>query len=408
MHAAQALCGMLLLLAVGFLCSTDRRAIRPRIIFSALALQVAIGGLALFVPAGRAAIAALAHGVDVVLAQSAPGISFVFGNLGKNPDDGFVFAIRVLPQIIYIAAIIEVLFYLRIIPVIATAIGRAITFLLGVSPITAFAAVLTTLLGQSELPIGIRPAVRRLTRAELFATMSSGAASIAGSIIAGYASLGIDLPSLLAASFMAIPGGLLFANILVPARERGDPDPLRPDGEGATQAGILEAVSVGVGRGVHVAVMVGAMLIAFISLITLIDAALGALGRAVSLHGLSLEHLFALFFAPVAWAIGVPSASTATVGRLIGEKLVFNEFVGYVDLAHLVKTGALADKRAATIATFALCGFANFSSAAILLAAFGSVAEQRRSEVASLAMRAVLAGTLSNLMSADIAAIFLA
>ncbi len=399
----HALCGLVLLPLVAILFSADRRAIRPRIVLASLALQLAIGGIVLFLPPGRAALAAVANGVAFVLRQSAPGISFVFGHLGEHPADGFVFAIRVLPQIIYIAAIIELLYYLRVIPFVAGAIGRALTVLLGVSPITAFAAVLTTLLGQSELPIGIRPAIRRLTRAELFATMSSGAASIAGSIIAGYASLGIDLASLLAASVMAIPGGLLFANILLPERERGDPAPLRPDGEENRLGGMLEAISVGVGRGVHVAVMVGAMLIAFISLIALVDAALAGLAP-----GLSLEHIFGLFFAPVAWAIGVPAASTATVGRLIGEKLVFNEFVGYVDLARLVKAGVLTDRRTTAIATFALCGFANFSSAAILLAAFGSVAETRRAEIAALAMRAVLAGTLSNLMSADIAAIFLA
>lgn len=405
---ARGLLGVLVLLAAAVACSGAPRAIRPRIVAGGLLLQAAIGGLALFVPAGRAVFAALAHGTGVVLAQSAPGIAFLFGRLGERPDDGFVFAVRVLPQIVYISALIEILYHWGIVPRVADIVGRAVAALMGVARISGFAAVLTTLLGQSELPIGIRPAVPRLTRSELFAAMSSGAASVAGSVLAGYASLGIDLRQLLAASFMAVPGGLLFAHILHPERERGDSAPLRPEEDAARLANVFEAVSAGVARGVRVAVMVGATLVAFIGLLALADVLLGAASGALGARPLTLEHLFGLAFAPVAWLIGVPAAEAATVGRLIGEKLVFNEFVGYVDLARTVRAGGLADARARAIATFALCGFANFSSAAILLAAFGSVAPARRSEIARLVLRAVLAGTLSNLLSADLAGLFLA
>lgn len=400
------LVGAAVLLLVAYACSADRRAIRPRVIATALALQVAIGAMVLFVPPGRALLGACARGVALLLGYGQQGANFVFGGLGRTA--GFTIALDVLPQIVFIAAIIELLFFLGILRRFADAIGAALSALLGLSRVVTFTAVITVFLGQSEIAIAIRPAVGRLTRAELFTAMSSGLASIAGSVLAGYAGLGIPLTDLLAASFMAIPGGLLFANMLLPEREHPDPAPLRPDDEAASIANVFEAVATGAARGLRIAVLVGATLLAFTGLIALGDGILGGLGDLVGLHALSFERVFGFLFAPVALLIGVGADQAVVVGQLIGEKLVFNEFLAYVRLVALRHAGTLAGARATGIATFALCGFANFSSVAIVLASFGAVDPRRRPEIARLALRAVLAGTLSNLMSASIAGLFIA
>ncbi|TLU73702.1 NupC/NupG family nucleoside CNT transporter [Lichenicoccus roseus] len=404
--------GIAVLIAIAVACSFDRRRIRLRTVAAALALQFAIGALILFVPAGRQALHGVSLVVNQVLGYGNDGIEFLFGGLvGPRmftvfPDGGFVFALRVLPQIIYISALIAVLYYFHIMQTLARILGGALRAVVGTSAIESFSAVTTIFLGQSEMPVAIRPFVALLTRAELFAVMSSGTASVAGSVLAGYAGLGVPIDYLLAASFMAIPGGLLFAKLLLPSSEPSPVTTLDLDFEERRPANVFEAVAIGTTNGVRVAVAVGSMLVAFIGLIACLNGLVGWLGGLAHHPGLSLEGILGWLFAPLAWLIGVRSDLCVLVGGIIGQKIVFNEFVAYVHLSPLIHAHAL-DNRSLAIASFALCGFANFSSIGILLAGFGSVAPERRAEVSRLGLRAVLAGTLSNLASATIAGMFI-
>ncbi len=413
MALPRGLAGIVVLIAIAVLCSADRARIRPRTVLAALLLQVATGALILFVPVGRRVLHAVSLVVEDVLDYGYDGIGFLFGGLvgprmtALFPDGGFVFALRVLPEIIYISALIAVLYHLGVMQLLARLLGGAVRALLGTSSIESFSAVTTIFLGQSEMPIAIRPFVPLLTRAELFAVMSSGTASVAGSVLAGYAGLGVSIEYLLAASFMAIPGGLLFAKLLLPSAEPSRITTLALDFEQQRPANLFEAIAIGTGNGVRVAVAVGSMLVAFIGLIACLNGLIGWLGQLAGAPGLSLQAILGRLFAPLAWLIGVPWQASRLIGGIIGQKIVFNEFVAYVALSPLIHAHAL-DPHSLAIASFALCGFANLSSIGILLAGFGAVAPDRRAEVSRLGLRAVLAGTLSNLTSAAIAGIFIA
>ncbi|WP_419729020.1 NupC/NupG family nucleoside CNT transporter [Lichenicola sp.] len=409
----RGLAGILLLLAVGVLFSTDRRRISWRVVLAALGVQLLLGTLVLFVAPGRAALRVAADAVDAVLGYGNQGIAFLFGDLVSPQmaslfpaDGGFVFALRVLPQIIYISALIGVLYHFGVMQWLTRILGGAVRLALGTSRIESFSAVTTIFLGQSEMPVALKPYIPMLTRAELFAMMSSGTASVAGSVLAGYAGLGVPMQYLLAASVMAIPGGLLFAKLLVPSTEPSRITRFDVSFDAKPAANVFEAISVGTSNGVQVAVAVGAMLIAFIGLIACLDGVIGLAGGWFGIPGLSLELILGRLFAPLAWIIGVPWQDARPIGGIIGQKLVFNEFVAYVHLSPMIRSHAMSTRTIA-IASFALCGFANFSSIGILLASYGSIAPERRSEVARMGLRAVLAGSLSNLMSAAIAGLFI-
>ncbi len=413
MALLHGLAGAAALIAIAVLFSVDRRRIDPRTVASALLLQFAVAALILFVPLGREALHAVSAVVDDVLGYGDDGIRFLFGDLvGARmgtlfPDGGFVFALRVLPQIVYISALIAVLYHLGVMPLLTRLLGGVVRALLRTSVIESFAAVTTIFLGQSETPLAIRPFLPLLTEAELFAVMSSGTASVAGSVLAGYAGLGVSLDYLIAASFMAIPGGLLFAKLLQPSSEPSRVTELKLGFDAQRPANLFEAVASGTGNGVRVAVAVGSMLIAFIGLIACLNGLVGWLGGLCGVRGLSLQQILGWAFAPLAWLIGVPWRASGVIGGIIGQKIVFNEFVAYTSLSPMLR-GHTLDARSLAIASFALCGFANLSSVGILLASFGTVAPGRRGEVSRLGLRAVLAGTLSNLMSATIAGIFIA
>ena len=404
--------GMALLLLIGIAFSTDRRRIAPRTGLAALTCQCLLGTLGLFVPPGRWALLAASDAVNAVLGYGNQGIDFLFGDLvGPRmaqlfPDGGYVVAFRVLPQIVYISALIAVFYHFGIMQALARVLGGGLRLLIGTSRIESFSAVSTIVLGQSEMPLALKPYVPALTRAELFAMMSSGTASIAGSVLAGYAGLGVPLPYLLAASVMAIPGGLLFAKLLVPSTEPSRVIRLDVSFDGRRAANVFEAISSGTGSGVQLAVAVGAMLIAFIGLIACLDGLVGLVGGWFGYPGLTLEAILGTAFAPLGWCIGVPWQACRLVGGIIGQKLVFNEFIAYVHLSPMIRAHALPPHVLA-ILCFALCGFANFASIGILLASYGVVAPERRGEVAGMGLRAVLAGTLSNLMSATIAGMFI-
>lgn len=422
----RGLAGVALLLAIGLAFSTNRSAIRLRPVIAALATQIGIGAIVLFVPPGRIALHAVSTVVGQVLSCGAQGSAFLFGALVSPkmgdvfPGEGFIFAFQVLPEIIYVSALIAVLYHFGIMQRLAEVIGFAVSKLIGVSIAQSFSAVITIFIGQSEMPVAIAPYLSRLTRAEMFAVMCSGTASVTGSVLAGYAALGVPMDYLLAASFMAIPGGLLFAQILMPETETPLIVDMRDTSSASTTAGnaledapggatsnVFEAIANGTAAGTRVAVAVGATVIAFVGLIALLDRALGAAGHALHIGGtLSLSGLLGEVFAPLAWLIGTSWHDSGVVGTLIGQKTAFNEFVAYGSLASHLHTGDL-EPRSIAIASFALCGFSNVSSIGILIGAFSSVIPERKAFVCRMGARAVLAGCLSNLTSAVIAGLFI-
>jgi CNT family concentrative nucleoside transporter len=421
MDLARTLLGMLLLLLIAFAVSYNRRLIRPRVVIAALLTQITIGAFMLFVPIGRTLLAAAAHGVNVVLEFGNEGIEFVFGGLVTPKmfevfgDSGFLFAFRVLPAIIFVTALISVLYYLGIMRWIVQGLGAIFQKLIGVSKLESFSATTTIFLGQSEMPAVVKPFMKHMNGPELFQVMASGMAAVAGSILAGYAGLGVKMDYLLAASFMAIPGGLLFGKIICPSTEESKVEVKGVGFDEHRPANVIEAAASGAHVGLQIALNVGAMLVAFIGLIALIN---GLVGGVFGLFGhpeWTLEVILGKIFSPVAWLIGVPWEHAHIAGNFIGQKLILNEFVAYVGLAPFLKdpTAVAAaglpvlDPKTLAIISFALCGFANFSSIAILTGGFSAVAPERRSEVARFGLRVVVAGTLSNLMSATIAGIFL-
>jgi CNT family concentrative nucleoside transporter len=402
---------LLLLLTVAVLFSTKRRAIRPRVVLTALALQVGLGASILFLPAGQVALKAAADVVATVLSYGDRGTAFLFGGLVEPRmfelfgGSGFVLALRVLPQILYVSALIAVLYHIGLMQALARGMGAGLRRILGTSPIESFAAVITIAIGQSEIAVALRPFLALLTGAELFAVMSSGASSTAGSILAGYAALGVPMTYLLAASVMAIPGGLLYAKILIPSTEPARIATTRVEFGDARAANVIEAAAEGTQKGLAVAVSVGAMLIAFVGLIALADGLFGYAGSLLGYPAASFEGVLGWALSPLAWLLGVPWEHASLVGGAIGQKLAFNEFLAYANLSPTLKAGTL-DPRSQAIVCFALCGFANFASIAIQLASFSSLVPERRSEVARYGLRAILAGTLSNLTSAAIAGLF--
>jgi CNT family concentrative nucleoside transporter len=356
-----------------------------------------------------------------VLGYGNAGIEFLFGGLVQSKmfqvfgDGGFVFAVRVLPAIIFVTALISVLYYIGVMRWIVIVLGTLFQKLLGVSKLESFSAVTTIFLGQSEMPAVVKPFTRAMTGAELFAVMSSGMAAVAGSVLAGYAGLGVRIEYLLAASFMAVPGGLLFAKIIHPSTEasRVHLDNLNFDEK--RPANVIEAASSGATVGLKIAVMVGAMLIAFVGLIALLNGIVGGIGGWFGHPQLSMQSVLGIVFAPLAYLIGVPWNEATIAGNFLGQKVILNEFVAYASLSPYLKDAASVtaaglqalDPRTIAILSFALCGFANFSSIAVLTGGFSAVAPERRAEVARYGLRVVLAATLSNLMSATIAGMFI-
>ncbi|HDL5116431.1 TPA: NupC/NupG family nucleoside CNT transporter [Mannheimia haemolytica] len=405
--------GIIVLLFIAFLFSSNKRAINVRTVLGALALQVAIGALVLYVPAGRDALNAMATGVSKVISYGNEGISFLFGGLVSDKmfevfgGGGFVFAFRVLPVIIFFSALISLLYYIGVMQWVIRILGGLLQKALGTSKAESMSAAANIFVGQTEAPLVVKPYISKMTESELFAIMAGGLASIAGSVMAGYAGMGVPLTYLIAASFMAAPAGLLFAKIMVPQTEKFRDELEAVDLE--KPANILEAAASGASSGMQLALNVGAMLIAFVALIALVNGILGGIGGWFGYDTLNLGQIFGWVFKPLAWVIGVPWEEAEIAGQMIGLKLAVNEFVGYLEFAKYLapeSTVHLTDKTVAII-TFALCGFANFSSIAILIGGIGAMAPSRRGDIARLGIKAVIAGSLANLMSATIAGLFI-
>jgi CNT family concentrative nucleoside transporter len=401
------LLGIAGLILVAFLASTDRRAINIRTVGGAFAIQACVGGFVLYFPLGKQMLSSLAEGVSGVLSYSQAGISFLFGNLAEQSWNnlGFVFAINVLPVIVFFASLIAVLYHIKIMDWVIRIIGGALQLALKSSRPESLSAAANIFVGQTEAPLVVKPFIRQMTSSELFAVMVGGLASIAGSVMFGYAVMGIKLEFLLAACFMAAPGGLMMAKMIKP--ELGAPNNELVDLEGddvEPYVNIFDAAASGALSGLQLALNVGAMLVAFTALIAMLNAMIGWVGGLVGFESLTIELMLGYALQPVAWALGIPWSEANLAGSLIGQKLVFTEFIAYLNFTEVM--GELSTHSQAII-TIALCGFANFASIAILLGGIGTLAPSRRPEIAELGLRALLAATLANLMSAAIAGFFL-
>lgn len=440
--------GMAGLLLIAVALSSNRRAIRLRTVIGAFALQLGLGVIVLYWGPGQWALQKVSSGFQAVIDTSSEGISFLFGGLLPMEGEGNIFALQVLPVIVFFASLTAVLYHWKILPKVVQWLGGGLGRILGTSYGESVNAAANIFVGQTEAPLVIRPYVKGLSRSGLFAVMVGGLSTVAGSVLVGYSLLGAPLEYLIAASFMAAPGALLMAKILVPendpdavareaamvashsrgrSRPAGDgqgtePDPATGDGadgparddvdrdrddEEAGEEGyanVIDAAAGGAADGLKLALNVGAMLLAFISLIALINLLIGVVGGWFGAGDLTFEQILGWLFAPIMAMIGVPWNEAVASGSFVGQKVVVNEFVAFSNFGPQVESFS---PKTAAIITFALTGFANLSSLGILLGGLGGIAPERRSEIAQLGLRAVLAGTLANLMSATIAGIMI-
>jgi CNT family concentrative nucleoside transporter len=439
MHVAYSLLGIVLIMLAAFLLSTNRRAIRLRVVGAAFALQAGFAALVLYVPFGRTVLGSAASGVESLLGYAHAGVEFLFGNLASPEVGGTSFAIAALPVIIFFASLISILYYLRIMPLVIRWIGGALEKVTGISKIESLSAASNIFVGQSESPLVVRPYLASLTPSQLFCLMTVGLAGVAGTILAAYASMGIRIDYLVAAAFMSAPGGIFMAKMIMPDPrpsdvaiadglvEHEDPPagmaaaalnradvthqptvhddiPVEVPHNDERPANIIMAAAQGAQTGVGLAVAVGAMVLAFVALIALANGLVGWVASLFGFAGVTFQLLIGYLFAPIFYLLAAPDWHEALqAGGLFGTKIVLNEFVAFIELG---KDTGLSPRTVGVI-TFALCGFANFSSIAIQMAVTGGLAPNQRPVIARLGMRALAAGSLSNLMSAALAGLFL-
>ncbi|WP_058911838.1 NupC/NupG family nucleoside CNT transporter [Entomohabitans teleogrylli] len=413
MDLMRSILGMAVLLTIGFLLSVNKKHISLRTIGAAFILQVAIGGIMLYFPPGKWLVEQAAHGVNKVMSYSDAGSAFIFGSLvGPKMDTlfdgaGFIFAFRVLPAIIFVTALISLLYYIGVMNILIRVLGGIFQKALKISKIESFVAVTTIFLGQNEIPAIVKPFIDKLNRNELFTAICSGMASIAGSMLIGYAGMGVPIDYLLAASLMAIPGGILFARLLSPALEPSTVTFENLSFSDTPPKSIIEAAASGAMTGMKIAVGVATVVMTFVAIIAMLNGMIGGIGGLFGFAGVSLESLLGYLLAPLAWIMGVDWSEATLAGSLIGQKLAINEFVAYLNFSPYLQPGGTLDVKTIAIISFALCGFANFGSIGVVVGAFSAVAPQRAPEIAQLGVRALAAATLSNLMSATIAGFFI-
>ena len=403
--------GIAVILGIALLLSTNRKGINLRVVGAAFALQVAIASFVLYLDWGKRMIETISFGVQAVIDYSRAGIDMLFspfltGTHLTGDASGFSFAIYVLPVIIFFSSLMSVMYHLKIMQWVVKLVGGALRKVIGTGPVESMNAAANIFIGQTEAPLVIRPYLKKITEPQLFAIMVSGVASIAGTVLAGYVLMGAEMKYLLAASFMAAPGGLLMAKIIMPDDHLDTSDEAKAElkMEDSKHENVFLAAAVGASDGLRLAVNIGAMLIAFVALIALFNGIVGGVASLFGYEGLTLQKILGHLFQPLMYVLSVPWHEAQAAGALFGEKLILNEFVAF---SHLNDYLAGMSPRTIAIATFSLCGFANLSSIAILLGGLGVLVPEKRELIAKFGMRAVAAGSLSNLMSAALAGLLM-
>jgi concentrative nucleoside transporter, CNT family len=401
--------GLLTMLGLAFIFSTNRRAIRVKTVAWGLGLQIAFAVFVLRIDFGRRMFQAIGNAANRVLSYAFAGSEFVFGDLGKQSSHaGFIFAFQVLPVVIFICALFAILYHFGIMQFVIRIAAWAMTRVMGASGAESLNVAASIFMGQTEAPVTIRPFLPELTRSELMTVMTSGMAHVSGSIMAAYFAFGAEPRHVLSAVIMTAPGTILVSKMLVPETEQpktaGRVVMSQDEEEKEKHENLLGAIARGTGDGLHMALNIGAMLIAFLALIALVDGIFGGVHRYVGWFPSTLESVLGVLFSPLAWVIGIPWHNCRAIGNLLGTRMVLNELVAF---SMLGPQRAALDPRSFTIATFALCGFANLSSIGIQIGGIGALAPNKRGELARLGFRAMLAGTMANLMSASIAGMLL-
>lgn len=392
--------GIIFVFLVAFLISNNKKKINWKTVIIGFLIQFIFAFAALKWSVGKYILSRISLGVQSVIDYAKEGISFIFGSLS---NDGSIFAVNVLGVIIFISALVSVLYYLGVMQFVIKLIGGGLSKLLGTSKLETISSAANIFLGQTEAPLLIKPYVEKLTESELFTVMVGGLASVSGSILVGYSLLGIPIEYLVSASFMSAPAGLIISKIIIPeireAKVNEEIEMVKDD-----SSNIVDAASKGAIDGLGLVLNIAAILLAFVALIALVNGIIGLIGGLFGIDNLSLQSILGYIFAPIATIIGVPMKESVIAGSLIGQKIILNEFVAFTSLSEIIST--LSPKTIA-ILTFSLCGFANISSIAILIGGIGGMAPSRKHDIARLGWKAVLGGTLANLLSATIAGFLL-
>lgn len=402
MGILNSIIGIIFIFIVAFLLSNNKKKINWRTIIIGFLIQLGFAVIVLKSTVGKKVLQKIATMATSIIGYANEGINFLFG-AAIPTNGGMVFAFQVLTVIIFISSLVSVLYYFGIMQFVVKIIGGALAKLLGTSKLETLSAAANIFLSQTESPLLIKPYINKLSTSELFTVMVGGVASVSGSVLVGYSLMGIPLEYLISASFMAAPAGLIMAKMIFPesdAKALEDKIELGKD----DSVNVVDAAAKGASEGLGLALNIGAMLLAFISLIALVNGIIGFIGGLIGIDGLSLEMIFGYIFSPVVAIIGVPWNEALTAGALLGQKIILNEFVAFSKLGPII--GDLSQKTAA-IMTFSLCGFANISSIAILIGGIGGMAPKRKHEVAKLGLKTVVAGTLANLLSATIAGLLI-
>ena len=405
MLIAQGVAGMFAILLAGYLLSSDRSRINWRAVGGAFAVQLTLGALVLYFPLGKFALEAVAGVVISILGYAQAGMNFLFGDFASS-NYGFVFALQVLPIIVFFASLIAVLYHLGIMERVVSLIGGFIQLALRTSKAESMCAATNIFIGQSESPIAVKPFLPHMTRSEIFAVMVGGMATVSGSVLGGYAAAGVEMRYLIAASFMAAPAALMMAKLIRPEVETETSDTADVHDEIVQKraVNVIDAAALGALQGMQLAFAIGALLLAFIGLIAMMNGMISWFGGLVGFEAVTLQQILGFLFQPVAFLIGVPWEETSQVGSLLGQKFMLNEFIAYLDFVANHQNLSL---RTQAIVTFALCGFACLSSIAIVVGGIGVLVPERRQEMSELGLLAVVAATLANLMSATIAGIMI-
>lgn len=398
--------GLAFMILVAYLLSSDKKKINWKTVLSGLGLQIFLGLIILKSSFGKNFFEYARSFFSGILSYTNEGSRFIFGSFTQIDKFGFIFFVQVLPTILFMSALMAILYHLGVMQIVIRLMAKVMVKIMGTSGAESLAAAANVFAGQTEAPLVIRPFIGKMTKSELMALMTGGMATVAGGVLAAYVGFGIDAAHLLAASVMSAPAALVCAKLLVPETEEstthGD---LKFDVEKNT-ANLVDAAAHGASEGLKLALNVGAMLLAFIALIAMCNGLLSLVGGWFSYPELSMEIISGYLFAPVAWLMGVPWSDCMVVGSLLGKKMILNEFVAYLDLKVAIEAASIGP-RSIAISTYALCGFANFSSIAIQVGGIGVLAPERRQDLARLGVRSMIGGTLACFMTACIAGMFL-